>query len=69
MSEDRRDSPNVAGVDQSDRIVHVNLRQSGCTSVEMLISTLVFLPACESPLLWHFSIKTGCRRATFYNRR
>ena len=50
-------------VDQSDRIVPVNLRQSGRTSVEMLISTRVR----KSPY-WHLSREAGCWRATVYNR-
>ena len=50
-------------VDQSDRIVPVNLRQSGRTPVEMLISTRVR----KSPY-WHLSREAGCWRATVYNR-
>ena len=50
-------------VDQSDRIVPVNLRQSGRTPVEMLISTRVR----KSPY-WHLSHEAGCWRATVYNR-
>ena len=50
-------------VDQSDRIVPVNLRQSGRTPVEMLISTRVR----KSPY-WHLSHDAGCWRATVYNR-
>ncbi|KNX40271.1 Dimethylsulfonioproprionate demethylase DmdA [Roseovarius tolerans] len=63
MSENRRTHPNVPGVDQSDRIVPVNLRQSGRTPVEMLISTRVR----KSPF-WHLSVEAGCWRATVYNR-
>lgn len=55
--------PNVPGVDQSDRLVPVNLRQSGTTPVQMLISTRVR----KSPF-WHLSIEAGCWRATVYNR-
>lgn len=55
--------PNVPGVDQSDREVPVNLRQSGSTPVQMLISTRVR----KSPF-WHLSIEAGCWRATVYNR-
>jgi aminomethyltransferase len=55
--------PNVPGVDQSDRIVPCNLRQSGPTPVQMLISTRVR----KSPF-WHLSIEAGCWRATVYNR-
>jgi len=50
-------------VDQSDRHVPYNLRQSGPTQVEMLISTRVR----KSPY-WHLSMKAGCWRATVYNR-
>jgi aminomethyltransferase len=58
-----RPHPNVAEVDQSDRLVPVNLRQSGPTPVQMLISTRVR----KSPF-WHLSIEAGCWRATVYNR-
>ncbi len=50
-------------VDQSDRNVPVNLRQSGPTPVEMLVSTRVR----KSPY-WHLSHQAGCWRATVYNR-
>ena len=50
-------------VDQSDRKVPYNLRQSGPTKVEMLISTRVR----KSPF-WHLSMQAGCWRATVYNR-
>lgn len=63
MADNRRTHPNVPGVDQSDRIVPVNLRQSGRTPVEMLISTRVR----KSPF-WHLSVEAGCWRATIYNR-
>ena len=53
----------VTSVDQSDRLVPYNLRQSGPTKVEMLISTRVR----KSPY-WHLSMKAGCWRATVYNR-
>ena len=55
--------PNVPGVDQSDRRVPINLRQSGPTPVQMLISTRVR----KSPF-WHLSMEAGCWRATVYNR-
>ena len=42
----------VTSVDQSDRNVPYNLRQSGPTKVEMLISTRVR----KSPY-WHLSMK------------
>jgi aminomethyltransferase len=50
-------------VDQSDRAVPYNLRQSGPTKVELLISTRVR----KSPY-WHLSMEAGCWRATVYNR-
>ena len=53
----------VTTVDQSDRKVPINLRQSGRTPVEMLISTRVR----KSPY-WHLSHEAGCWRATVYNR-
>ena len=46
-------------VDQSDRRVPINLRQSGPTPVEMLISTRVR----KSPY-WHLAYEAGCWRAT-----
>ena len=55
--------PNVPTVDQSDRRVPINLRQSGPTPVELLISTRVR----KSPF-WHLSMEAGCWRATVYNR-
>ncbi len=50
-------------VDQSDRVVPINLRQSGPTKTELLISTRVR----KSPY-WHLSHEAGCWRATVYNR-
>ena len=55
--------PNHPNVDQSDRIVPINLRQSGRTPTELLISTRVR----KSPF-WHLSHEAGCWRATVYNR-
>ena len=55
--------PNVPSVDQGDRRVPINLRQTGPTPVEMLISTRVR----KSPF-WHLSMEAGCWRATVYNR-
>ena len=52
-----------ASVDQSDRKVPINLRQSGATPVGLLISTRVR----KSPY-WHLSVEAGCWRATVYNR-
>ena len=53
----------VTSVDQSDRKVPINLRQSGPTPVQMLISTRIR----KSPY-WHLSMEAGCWRATVYNR-
>ena len=53
----------ITSVDQSDRKVPINLRQSGPTPVEMLITTRVR----KSPY-WHLSHEAGCWRATIYNR-
>lgn len=60
----RNPSPNfIDTVDQTDRNVPINLRQSGPTPVEMLVSTRVR----KSPY-WHLSHAAGCWRATVYNR-
>ena len=53
----------ITSVDQSDRLVPYNLRQSGETPVEMLIFTRVR----KSPF-WHLAVEAGCWRATIYNR-
>lgn len=58
-----KDHPNVPSVDQSDRLVPINLRQSGPTPVQMLISTRIR----KSPF-WHLSVEAGAWRATIYNR-
>jgi glycine cleavage system aminomethyltransferase T len=50
-------------VDQSDRRVPINLRQSGPTAVEMLIDTRIR----KSPY-WHLAYEAGCWRASVYNR-
>jgi len=63
MTRPSRTHPNVPSVDQSDRTVPANLRQSGTTPVQMLISTRVR----KSPF-WHLSIEAGAWRATVYNR-
>lgn len=54
---------NRPSVDQSNRVVPINLRQSGPTPVEMLIDTRVR----KSPY-WHLSMEAGCWRASVYNR-
>jgi len=63
MTHTSRTHPNVPSVDQSDRTVPANLRQSGAPPVQMLISTRVR----KSPF-WHLSIEAGAWRATVYNR-
>jgi glycine cleavage system aminomethyltransferase T len=55
--------PNHPPVDQSDRKVPINLRQTGPTPVELLISTRIR----KSPY-WHLSMAAGCWRAEVYNR-
>jgi len=54
---------NVPSVDQSDRLVPINLRQSGRTPVEMLIYTRIR----KSPY-WALSHEAGCWLASVYNR-
>jgi len=61
MSDD--DHPNYPSVDQSDRVLPRNLRQTGDADIQMLISTRVR----KSPF-WHLSVEEGCWRATVYNR-
>jgi aminomethyltransferase len=50
-------------IDQSDRQVPINLRQSGDPGVRMLISNRV-----RKSAYWHLSVEAGCWRATVYNR-
>ena len=54
--------PNHPGVDQSDRTVPRNLRQTGDADVDLLISTRIR----KSPF-WHLSVEEGCWQATVYN--
>ncbi|PSP28730.1 glycine cleavage system protein T [Halobacteriales archaeon QH_2_65_14] len=68
MSNDTNESeqqahPNYPSVDQSDRVLPRNLRQTGDADIQLLISTRVR----KSPL-WHLSVQEGCWRATVYNR-
>ncbi|MEW2544445.1 glycine cleavage T C-terminal barrel domain-containing protein [Streptomyces sp. NPDC047002] len=56
-------NPNFPSVDQSDRTVPVNLRQTGRPDITLLISTR----ARKSPY-WHLAVEAGCRRAEVYNR-
>ncbi|MFC8715159.1 glycine cleavage T C-terminal barrel domain-containing protein [Streptomyces sp. NPDC057197] len=55
--------PNYSSVDQSDRTVPVNLRQTGRPDIKLLISTR----ARKSPY-WHLAVEAGCWRAEVYNR-
>ncbi|PWE30047.1 glycine cleavage system protein T [Maritimibacter sp. 55A14] len=63
MNDHQRTHPNIPVVAQFDRKVPVNLRQSGSTPVQMLVSTRVR----KSPF-WHLSVEAGAWRATVYNR-
>jgi len=63
MTADFSAHPNVPSIDQSNRQVPINLRQSGPTPVELLISTRIR----KSPY-WHLSAAAGCWRAEVYNR-
>lgn len=59
----RGQNPNFSSVDQSDRTIPVNLRQTGRPDVKLLISTRVR----KSPY-WHLAMEAGCWRAEAYNR-
>ena len=50
-------------VDQSDRLVPYNLRQSGPTPQQMLISTRV-----RKSENWHLAVEAGCSRCPVQNR-
>ena len=50
-------------VDQSDRKVPINLRQTGDSGIQLLISNRV-----RKSAYWHLSCEAGCWRATVYNR-
>ena len=54
--------PNYPSVDQSDRSVPRNLRQTGGADVDLLVSTRIR----KSPF-WHLSVEEGCWHATVYN--
>lgn len=58
------DHPNVPTVDQSDRTLPRNLRQSGDPGIEMLVSTRVR----KSPFFHKSFNEEGAWRATVYNR-
>ena len=63
LKPDEMDHPNHPQIDQSDRVLPRNLRQTGDADIQMLISTRVR----KSPF-WHLSVEEGCWRATVYNR-
>ena len=54
--------PNHPSIDQSDRNVPRNLRQTGDADVDLVISTRVR----KSPF-WGLSVEEGCHQATVYN--
>ncbi len=58
------DHPNYPSVDQSDRVLPRNLRQSGDPGIEMLVSTRVR----KSPFFHKSFVENGAWRATVYNR-
>ena len=53
---------NHATVDQPDRTIPRNLRQTGDADVDLVVSTRVR----KSPF-WHLSVEEGCHEATVYN--
>ncbi len=61
---DSQEHPNYSTVDQSDRTVPRNLRQSGDPGIEMLVSTRVR----KSPFFHKSFVENGAWRATVYNR-
>jgi glycine cleavage system aminomethyltransferase T len=63
MSE-KQEHPNHPSVDQSDRLVPRNLRQSGDPTIEMLVSTRVR----KSPFFHKSFVENGAWRCTVYNR-
>jgi aminomethyltransferase len=62
--EEQREHPNHPGVDQSDRTLPRNLRQSGDPGIEMLVSTRVR----KSPYFHKSFNENGAWRCTVYNR-
>jgi aminomethyltransferase len=58
------DNPNFPSVDQSDRSVPRNLRQTGDPGIEMLVSTRVR----KSPFFHKSFVENGAWRCTVYNR-
>ena len=61
---DGQDHPNHPNVDQSDRVLPRNLRQSGDPGIEMLVSTRVR----KSPFFHKSFNEEGAWRCTVYNR-
>ncbi|MFP4626465.1 MAG: aminomethyl transferase family protein [Natronomonas sp.] len=61
---ERESHPNYPSVDQSDRVLPRNLRQSGDPGIEMLVSTRVR----KSPFFHKSFVENGAWRATVYNR-
>ncbi|PSQ23738.1 glycine cleavage system protein T, partial [Halobacteriales archaeon QS_9_67_17] len=59
-----QDHPNHPSVDQSDRTVPRNLRQTGDPNIEMLVSTRVR----KSPFFHKSFNENGAWRCTVYNR-
>ena len=63
LAEDQ-EHPNFPTVDQSDRVLPRNLRQSGDPGIEMLVSTRVR----KSPFFHKSFVENGAWRCTVYNR-
>jgi glycine cleavage system aminomethyltransferase T len=63
-SVEEQSHPNYPSVDQSDRVLPRNLRQSGDPGIEMLVSTRVR----KSPFFHKSFVENGAWRATVYNR-
>jgi glycine cleavage system aminomethyltransferase T len=63
LAEDQ-EHPNFPSVDQSDRVLPRNLRQSGDPGIEMLVSTRVR----KSPFFHKSFVENGAWRCTVYNR-
>ncbi|WP_090378651.1 aminomethyltransferase family protein [Natronobacterium texcoconense] len=61
---EHQEHPNYPSVDQSDRTLPRNLRQSGDPGIEMLVSTRVR----KSPFFHKSFVENGAWRATVYNR-
>jgi len=59
-----QEHPNFPSVDQSDRVLPRNLRQSGDPGIEMLVSTRVR----KSPFFHKSFVENGAWRCTVYNR-